>query len=1097
MKMTERQRRAVETRGGSVLVSAAAGSGKTTVLARRIVELIKEGADIRRMLICTFTNASARDMRQRITAVIEEEAERSGSRRLAEQAEYCTVADICTMHSFAIKVCRENAIEMGLGAKVRVAAEQEAGALMARAMEKTLRELYEAEDTALLELRDRYFGVNDKPLVEDLFTLYDYAMSREEGLGWLAKEKKRPVLQLLFSHAAGCIAHALELVRYVLELAETYGMEKQAAKCTDDAEMLEKLLETARTGDAEELAKRLSAAKIQSVSREACDKKEIIKERMKEARAALKEAVSMDVADAERRIAREESYIGEMERRYLHVLTEFSARYEEEKRKKQVIDLNDAFLLGCRILEDEGRRRHMAERFDYVFVDEYQDTNPVQESFLSRICDNRFMVGDIKQSIYRFRLADPDIFAKKADAFGGGADGNVMIHMNENFRSAPAVIDFINRVMERLMTQETAEIAYTAEHRLTAGLKKEGGTEILVTEATGEAPPVAEEAACVARRIGELHDGGVCYGDIAVLVRTRTHLGEILEAFSGAGIPTECIDGQIVAMEEVEVFMNLLRLIDGSGDDVMLLSVMRSHLGRMGERDLAQIRAAHQDGTVKEAFLAAAKTGNDKCARLLALLTQARAMERAMRLTEFLPALARLSAYEAHMEALPDGARRANTWRVFFAGLLELAALEESLYTLLMTMDAVKDREGAYARITEESAGLDCVHLTTIHKSKGLEYPVVILMDTAARKGGRDRGKVTIDRDMGLATDIDDVENRKREKTLVRELFKMRAAKSEYAEEVRVLYVAMTRAKDRLILSAAVADPEKYMERFCAPPMRRNSLFDMVMGALCREGAEIGSDGTIRIEGVDARVVQAPSAGRREEKPSRRPAHEVLERGLENPYVPFCSAHGSSTAAKVGVSSLLSEYIAEETAAEAMGTLKGMGAETGTALHAFMAHFSMKKSSEEDVRKEAEEMTARGLITPEERRKAMRFAREISVFSAGDMAYRIRAAEKLEREVPFCLMASPKELGLDGGSEEQVMVQGIIDLLVKEEDGYLILDYKTNAADERNMAALFSHYEKQLAIYERAVTTIRRAPVKSAQLYFVRADRYMSLGTDG
>lgn len=1099
MSMTDKQQLAIDARGSDILVSAAAGSGKTTVLAHRIVSLLREGHDITRMLVCTFTNASARDMKKRIYDVIEQEAERLRDPELMRQAELCQIADICTMHAFAIKLCRENALELGIGADVRIAGDDETSVMRRRAMEKTLRTLYERDDADLLALRDTFFSDSDRPMVNSLFEIYSFAMSMSDGLDWITAKKNRPMEQLLKSYVLSRLRRLRGLLEYAANIAGEGGGAEQEQTCLRDAESVTRAIAVAANASLDEAWPYISGLAVSRQSRAQYSTKEHEKALIDLCRKVLADIQKRELTSISNKLKEEERYVSDTELRCYNILKEFDSIYSAMKRKKGVIDFDDVFLMGSRILDDEEKRRTISARYDYVFIDEYQDTNPVQESFLSRVSNNMFMVGDIKQSIYRFRNADPMIFRNRADEYSAGGDGMV-IHMNKNFRSSPAVIDLVNTVMGRLMVKDVAEIDYTDDHALRAGTDRKGGAELMISTGENDAACLNNELSNVASRIVSLYRDGTPYKDIAVLVRTKTHIAEILAEFARWGIPAECADGVSVSMDEVDTFVNLLKVCDSVSNDVPLISVMRSHVGGFDEADLARVRADHKDGDFCSAFIAAAREGDEKCARLLEKLRRFRMMERGMTLREFISAVARETEWEAYTEILPDGARRGETWRAFYDGLMEKAAEEESLFTLLRTLDDIMKKEGAYAKIAA-GGSTECVHVMTIHKSKGLEFPVVIIMNASAGTGGNDRNStILIDRELGLGMDMQLVATRTRRRTFTKMLVAEHKKKLEGAEEIRVLYVAMTRAMERLIISGGFTKPEEHLLKLIRPnnPYEIASLgniLDMALWGCMKspyirltEGGEVidckNAVARLLREGAE-RTLAAPSAA--------LAASEVLEASKNAAPIRFLSARGIDTPAKVGVSTLLPEYVPDEADGEALGTPLGGGASSGTALHIFMAHFSMKRSTRSEILAEMAEMEKRGILTKKEAALAHRYAGNAAAFSSGSMAYRIRAAKRVMREVPFTYAATASELGMDGG-DAPVLVQGIIDLLFQEADGsYVIIDYKTNKLNDGNLTNLTAHYQLQLTLYEQAVTAILKAPVKESLLYFVRADKYVSL----
>ena len=425
VQLTEGQRRAIEERGRSILVSAAAGSGKTSVLSQRVAALVEEGTDIRRILVCTFTNAAASEMRARIGREIEAAAARAGSERLSRQAEYVAAADICTMHAFGIKLCAENFMALGIPSRTRIIADDEVRVLRARAIRETFDALYMEEDADFLHLREIYFYKNDKALAAEILRLYAYISSKADGFAWLGRAGQEGNEAALFAALRELAGAKLELAAQRTDariaICEHSGAEKQLPIDLAERENIGQLLSLLESGDIEQFDAALAGIAFARANYRGAGEAE--KERMKQLRAEAKkllgEVAALPLGTARQRIRQEAAYFRELAGALLHVTERFAAQYAARKRERRAMDFDDVFRFAGEILADEALRQQYAGRYDYVFIDEFQDTNPLQDDIFSLVSSdrNRFMVGDIKQSIYRFRLADPMIFLKKTREF--------------------------------------------------------------------------------------------------------------------------------------------------------------------------------------------------------------------------------------------------------------------------------------------------------------------------------------------------------------------------------------------------------------------------------------------------------------------------------------------------------------------------------------------------------------------------------------------------------------------------------------------------------------------------------------------------------
>ncbi|MBC8538590.1 UvrD-helicase domain-containing protein [Christensenellaceae bacterium NSJ-63] len=1127
MRLTGRQQEAVSTRGKDILVSAAAGSGKTSVLARRIVSLIEEGADIRRMLVCTFTNLAAAEMRERIGRELLARAEETKNARLAAQAEYVQLADICTIHKFAIKVVRENAAVLGVPAEVRVGSEEESSILRDKAMEDAFTELYEAEDADFLALRDKYAGRTDKALKAQILSLYAFCSSRPEGLEWLRHAAEADGVPALLEVIRGENWRRLNKLEDAMEACCRLGEEnelpeKQQAKNQADLQMARELKEAFF---AEGFAERIEGCKIPSIERGISP--EPVKKALQELKATGRKMLGETIvwaSDNVRGILEiEAGYMREQAGRFYRAARLFQDKYAARKAARKIMDYDDMILGAYALLQDDALAAAYAARYDYVFIDEYQDTNPIQEALLSRVSreGNRFMVGDIKQSIYRFRLADPLIFLKKAREFEGERSGRKVIRMNENFRSAPGVVAAVNAVMERLMSREMGEIDYDEKERLLAMRPEGGECEILLTDADeeaaegeAEADAATKEAHTLARRVLELigtplADGRPAeYGDICVLMRSTKGMSGIFgRVFGEYGIPVETPEGKYVPMSEVDVFVNLLKVIDNANSDIALLSVLRSHIGGFDEAEMAMIRAAGEEGSFAACFLAYQERQDalaKKCRGFMEKIQRFRLLAAGLSLGDLLITLKNETAYAAHIAVQPGGGAKAANFRIFFEKLLEMAAQQESLFSLVTYLEELKRLHGAYFEPQTAEGRQNCVRILSIHKSKGLEFPIVILARMSGKFNRIDlNDTLLLHSELGLASDMVDEEIRVKRPALTKKVFRLALEREMKSEELRILYVAMTRARERLILSGIVKEPDTVFARLSGGAkwydfMEMSSFLDWVLAAVlpfpCMADWSRRPGASGEACAIAHRLV--PADTRTEAKRQEQKAPDVrsilLEAG-KKPYLPFYSYDAEEVPVKIGVSSILEKDGEEPPVLRPAGARpKFSGARLGTLIHLFMQHLDFSARTAAEAEAQMEEMCRRRLISPEECRVLKRQSGLIAKFLMSDMAYRIRRSPRVLREVPFSLGVPAYETGLFE-SGETVVVQGIIDLLFREGEDYILIDYKSNMVNEENLGILAEKYKTQLHLYEKAVEQITGRSVREKYLYFLRGEAFLRL----
>lgn len=1127
MELTSRQRQAVESRGGNLLVSAAAGSGKTSVLARRIVSLIEEGADIRRMLIVTYTNLAAAEMRDRIRRELSARAEELGQFRLEAQAEYVQVADICTIHSFAARLIRENFLALGLPQRMRVGGQEECDVLAEKALEQVFTELYEEEDAQFLSLRDRYSGRTDDRLKEVLLQVYSFCTSRPERLGWLEAVSQRfdeqGLAAVLQEKCQVGMRRLRALLRRGQDLEAHYEFcEKQSLNNQQELEQAEALLALLER-DFAAFGAELASFKISALERKnpAGEGKELLRELKKQAREELSELRRALPDEAMPLLREENAYQRELAQALHRVLVRFEQRYAALKREAHMLDYDDLIAFAYRLLEEEEAAGRYAGRYDYIFMDEYQDTNPVQEALISRISrgDNRFMVGDIKQSIYRFRLADPMIFLQKTREFEGAAADQQVIRMNENFRSAPGVIAPINYMMSRLMSRELGEIEYTEQEQLIAKREQGGGMELLLTDfdAAGQEEDIGaaeKEAHTVARRILQLleerdEQGEKRYApsDICVLLRkTRISSQIFAEVFADYGIDSETPDGRFTRFVGVEVFVNLLKTVDSFGSDIALLSVMKSHIGGFDERELALIRQADRAHSFYEAFAAYAGYADalgEKCAAFLEKIRRWRLLSRGLPLPAFLTLLKNETDYAAHLAALPGGAKKKEAFDQFFARCLSYAQQQRMLYGLVVQLEEVYKSKGAYSEFRQAGDRGGCVRIMSVHKSKGLEFPVVILARMDSKFSRQDFSQsILLHSGLGIASDLISAQRRTTRPALTRALFAYVMGKELKSEELRVLYVALTRAKERLILSGAVKKSQELFAKLSQDfawydLLAQNSLLEWALSALlplpCMadwyQGVHPAKE---QIEIAHSICGEAAGGGRQEEPFDLKAC--LLAAG-RRPYRPFLRYEAERIPVKIGVSTLRAMDDAEgevRPAYHAADSGEDGGAELGTLAHLFLQHVDFACKSQQGLEEEARRMVRQLILTEQEAARLRGFFPQILSFLTSDLAYRARASQTVLREIPFSLSVTAQEVGI-ADSQEKIMVQGIIDLVFEEQGKWILVDYKSNMAEESRLIALASAYQTQIDLYRKALTRITGKPVAESYLYLLRAHTALQL----
>ncbi|MEK3881626.1 helicase-exonuclease AddAB subunit AddA [Paenibacillus sp. PL2-23] len=918
---TDDQWEAIVTEGENVLVAAAAGSGKTAVLVERIIRKISSRTDVDRLLVATFTKAAAAEMKDRIRLALEKELERQpDSEHLRKQLALMGKASITTLHSFCLDVIRRYYPLIGLDPGFRIANETESELIRLDTLDALFEEKYGGQgeaDGAFLQLADRYGGERgDEPLYQLVLSLYDFAQSHPWPEQWL-RETAAAYEEATVEHLEGSewistlradmtldLEGAADQLRQALELArQPAGPSPYAEAFSDDLALVEGLLDHVRSTSWRHWAEPFRQAafgKLKALRGEDYDKG--LQEQAKELREGAKKLVSgladeLFGRDAEQ-FAEELAELAPLMRTLAELVIAFGERFESAKRTKGLLDFGDLEHYCLRILRDPASTPgemlpsiaalDYQALFDEILLDEYQDTNMVQEAIVSLIQrpggGNRFMVGDVKQSIYRFRLAEPNLFLAKykvyrsreeaADAAEEGAPGK-RIDLARNFRSRQEVVDGVNDVFRGIMREKVAEMDYDRRAELVCGASYPeplvpGGCTVrfavldrgtgkedeedgvpedseLGSEDTAEGASGAEElselkvAQLEARWIGAqlrgLVDGGcqvfdgkikayrpMQWRDVVILLRaTQAWSPVIIEELQLMGIPAyaELSSGYFEATE-VETILSMLRVIDNPFQDIPLAAALRSPLFGLDAEELALIRLAAPQSSYYEAVLQAAgseRLGDEsrlKLAGFLEKLDRWRNEARQGSLTELLWRIYRETGYYDFVGGLPGGAQRQANLRALHDRARQYEATSfRGLFRFLRFIERMRDSGGDLGTAGALGEGEDVVRIMSIHKSKGLEFPVVFVAGLGKRFNEQDtRSAFLKHKSLGFGPRYVDPELRVSCPSLPFLAIRRKLRMEMLAEEMRILYVALTRPKEMMFLVGTAADARKALERW-------------------------------------------------------------------------------------------------------------------------------------------------------------------------------------------------------------------------------------------------------------------------------------------
>ena len=1181
--LTEEQQAAVDNRGGGLLVSAAAGSGKTRVLVERLLARVEEGADVDRFLVITYTKAAAAELRGRIVEEISDRlALRPADGHLRRQATLVYKAGISTIHAFCAQLLRECGHLLDLDPDFRLCDEGEAGVLMLRALNDVLNKRYEAMDSDFAQLVDTMSaGRDDARLVQIVLDIRGRVQAHPNPAAWLAQQERTFALEgisdpvqtpwgeLLLTDAAGQASYWRRRMEEARDLCERDAnlLANYGDSVAQTAQALQQFEEAAAQGwDA---ARNLLPIPFPTVGRKKMVDDPAAVERVKAIRTACKkrlEKLEDWFADSGEDLLADLRTVYPAMRGLFALVRDFEEAYAAEKARRGLVDFSDLEHMAVRLLVGEDGQpselaRQWSGRYDEIMVDEYQDTNEVQNaifSALSRDGTNLFMVGDVKQSIYRFRLADPTIFLGKYRSFKPYSEAREgeerRVILSRNFRSRPEVLEGCNDLFRAVMSVPFGEMEYADDQALYPGASYEPDPAYCVEldaldgDIDGEegAEKVSRdllEARFAARRIRELLDEGfpvsdgeggtrpVRPSDMVILLRSpNTVLRHYARALAERDILWEAEGGgDFFGSTEISVALSLLQIVDNPRQDVPLISVLRSPVYGFSADRLAEIRAASPDTDFYAAL--EADDGEDSRA-FLAELDDLRFGSGDMSSHQLLWHIYDRTNLLGIFGAMEEGeARQGN-----LLALAELARQFEGsghkgLFRFLTYLTRLRENGNTLTPPTPGRTG-GGVRIMSIHKSKGLEFPVVLLCGLARRLNREDMSRpILFHPKLGVGPKGLDVERGIEYPTLARMAVARQLEREMMAEELRLLYVAMTRAKEKLILSVALTGGGKDMEKLAGDsgyPVDPQVLLAcqsvgqwVLLHALCRPEA-----GALRrAAGQEVAIPEAPLGPQWDirfvdgtaltQAPPRRwmaPEREIEENedwtdltGL----LRWTYPHGAEVAipSKLTATQLKGRALDEEAAEEAPRPSRPLSfgrprfaaeelgltaAQRGTALHQVLQYIDFERSETvEGVRAEISRLVEQQYITPQQG-EAVDPA-PIAAFFQSDLGQDLLSSVSLRREFKFSILEPAHRYYPQAGEGEQVLFQGVVDCYYETLEGITVVDFKTDRVTKATLAHRAEHYRPQLEAYSRALEEITGKRVIRRVLWFFALGRSVDL----
>ncbi len=1101
MRLTDEQQRAVEARGENLLLSAAAGSGKTATMVERVLQLAAEGADVDRMLVVTFTRAAAADMRQKLTRALGERAA-AGDARCREQLVRLERAPITTLHAFCADFLRENFEAADVDPAFSILDEDDARLMLDQALDEALETGYQTGGAALENLD---YGRGPSGVRAAADTLMRFLDSRPDPETWLnaalagdpdawaqeitnaaRRDVQEALIALMETRTLPLPPHyinAIEADRLALEeIAKERGYERLRGLLLDFKLTTPRGRNAGYDPDAIEEAKNLRDA----------------------AKKALAGAPILTLPLEIARADAMDTLIGA--RALSEIARAAQGFFDEMKKERGALSYADLEKRTLFALADENVADAARARFSYVFVDEYQDTSDVQEAIVRRVArpGRLFMVGDVKQSIYRFRQAEPKLFLEKYAAYARGMGGR-LLPLTRNFRSKKSVLDFVNAVFERLLTGGDSEIEYDENARLRPG---DGAAdpgepvEVHLVEGSGEdeLTQAEREGLMIAGEIKRLmaQDGTLRYRDFAILTRQgASAFSALTPMLIAEGIPAYADGGGgYFDSLEVRLTLSLLRLIDNFRRDEDLIAALRSPVCALTLEELAEIRLTKRDGSYADAVYACAEAEGalpEKLRDFLSMLDAWRLRTGARPLDDLSRAVMDESGIYAYAGALPGGTQRQANLDLFVvrAGAYD-RDVSGSLSRFLTYAEGMQ-AHGAGDAAQALGENDDVVRLMTIHHSKGLEFRVVFGARLSTRvRTERAEDSLLCHPQLGIGLMRFDPTLRARRNTLSRAAIVERFGREGRAEELRVLYVLMTRAKERLILTGSVKNLDRARARWRAAsenPMLAGTMLDMTLSALVERNI-----GLIIAHPATAFTPPDPVFGRTRITVDQ----SAYDPDLAEKYAWVYPHKGDEDMPlKLTASGLLRGVDGPrnlEPLAERPLFLQENGmtqAERGTASHRAMQLLDLAaleglagKELVLAVRKQLD-ACANALLLSDEQLDAIS-PTMLAHFLESETGLRLRAAKEVRREVSFNLMMPAAEALTRAETDAlsgEILVQGTIDLCFIEEGMWVLVDYKTSRTDD--LGAIKAHYALQLDLYAKALERITKIPVKEKILALI------------
>ena len=1181
MNYTKEQEQAIFLRGKNIMVSAGAGAGKTRVLVSRMAELIMDKEhpiEADRFLVMTFTNAAAAEMKERIGTELEERLEKDPDNLyLRKQIRKIRQAHISTIHSFCNHLIRTHYNELAIDPSFRIGEEGELFLLRQQAVEQVLEEAYASGRESFLQFVEAYApGKNDTVLEEMIEDLYHFSRSFPNADGWFEKTGKEAAIlagkdgwdtsaavTLLLSKAQKESLQIQEELYQLLESVTEDSPEKYTGLLQEIKEYIDSLTQAK---DYNSYYKVLSQKSISSFPRASQKEKEWeLYEEVKEFHQKVREQINSQKENVfttpAEELQREAAVIYPLLEEYMALTKRFAEIYFLCKKEKNVYDFDDLEHFALELLvesyDKQGEAqpsetaKELSKKYKMIFVDEYQDTNLVQETILEMLLNKKhnslFTVGDVKQSIYRFRQARPDLFLRRKDQYISQADAGVSIELRDNFRSAPGVLTFTNYIFSQLMEKEFGGVDYNEKTALRPGdggpmMQDEETSEILFFQkdsasALKEVPEdILAESAVICKRIKELIEEGYHYGDMVILLRSGAgRMEPMAEFLEQEGIPVSCDNKTgYFQTREITVMLNYLSIVDNIYQDIPMASVMLSSIGKFTEEELVKLRVLIEEPvrgkyTLYDFMRLYMQEGTEeelkkKIRDFLMDLLYFRQQKKEQPLSTLLWDIYERTGFYYDVQLMPDGEKRKENLLMLLKKAEDYEkTVFKGLFYFNRYMKQLKSYEIEMGEAGTSMEEEDVVKIMTIHKSKGLEFPVVFVSGLSKKFNRMDLNKAVLCHpELGIGMECVNTTLRFHHPSLMKKAIQEKVWKDTLEEEMRILYVAMTRAKRKLILTGVIKSEELeagMRASIQAQKWRAGSMMDWILPVMAEPFRNTDKIGLKARLFSWSDIEELFNAREREEATfSYRHFIEKYVEGQDSSLIKKAFSHvypnmeATKWKRKYSVSELKSlsqitlpneesvvyepdeeeriipQFLKEER--EEVG-----GAAKGTIVHKIMEMLPFAKI--QTKKQLFDWITDLEQNYPESKQISAKWLyRGIEAFLFSEQGEKIRKmdeAGKVKKELPFTVGLPVSLINQDTEAEDTVVVQGVIDACADMGNHLCLIDYKTDQIKEGEEQQLLDRYGNQMLYYKAALEQILEKRVSEIYLYSFSLKKFISV----